>query len=60
MKQLLMESGIPEALRENIALNHLGKAISAQANTMGYNEMFLTLSLFLVIGLIPAWIATSK
>ena len=60
MKQLLMESGIPEALRENIALNHLGKAISAQANTLGYNEMFLTLSLFLVIGLIPAWIATSK
>jgi hypothetical protein len=60
MKQLLMESGIPEALRENIALNHLGKAISAQANTLGFNEMFLTLSLFLLIGLIPAWIATSK
>jgi predicted MFS family arabinose efflux permease len=60
MKQLLMESGIPEALRENIALSHLGEAISAQANTLGYNEMFLALGLFLIMGLIPAWIASAK
>ena len=60
IKGLLTESGIPESLRGSVALDHLGEAIAAQANALGYQEMFLTLGLFVALGLIPAWVASRK
>jgi MFS family permease len=60
MKRLLTASGLPDSLRESVALDHLGKAIAAQASAMGYQEMFLAFGLFVVLGLIPTWIASHR
>lgn len=56
VERLLASDGIPEAMRPALALDHLGKMIEAQANTMGFQDGFLLIAAVFICALLPAWI----
>ncbi|MDH3702864.1 MAG: DHA2 family efflux MFS transporter permease subunit [Alphaproteobacteria bacterium] len=56
VERLLAADGIPEAMRPALALNHLGKMVEAQANTMGFQDGFLLIAAVFICALLPAWI----
>jgi len=53
---LLGEAGVPASLQVPLALNHLGRVIEAQANTMGFQDGFLLIGIVFLGALVPAWI----
>lgn len=53
---LLAQAGAPPDLQSAGALHYLGKVVYAQAYTLAFRDCFLTVSIFFVIALIPAWI----
>lgn len=54
--RLLSEGGIAEGLRQALALDHLGRMIQAQADTLAFQDGFRLVALVFVLALIPAWI----
>jgi DHA2 family multidrug resistance protein len=56
VEALLDESGVPAALQQSGALHYLGKVVSAQAQTQGFQDGFMFLSVVFVCALIPVWI----
>lgn len=56
VRSILGSEGIPEALQQSVALNHLGKMIQAQATTFGFQDGFLMIAFLFLAALIPAWI----
>jgi len=52
---LLEQGGVAEALLQPGALHFLGQVIEAQANTMGFKDGFLILSVIFILALVPAW-----
>ena len=56
VRSILGSEGIPQALQQPVALNHLGKMIYAQANTFGFQDGFLMITFVFLAALVPAWI----
>ena len=54
--RLLTEAGVPEAIREPGALHFLSEVIYAQANTLGFQDVFAALGIITLVGLVPAYI----
>ena len=52
---LLAEEGVPAALREALALDHLASMLEAQAETLAFQDGFHLLALVFIAALIPAW-----
>jgi DHA2 family multidrug resistance protein len=52
---LLEQGGVAEALLQPGALHFLGQVIEAQANTLGFKDGFLILSVIFILALVPAW-----
>ncbi|MBJ38539.1 MAG: hypothetical protein CMD83_08775, partial [Gammaproteobacteria bacterium] len=50
---LLNEGGIPDGLRDSVALDYLGDVVSAQANTLGFQDGFVAVGLVSLISIIP-------
>ena len=48
--------GIPQAMQESVALNHLSRIVYAQARTFGFQDGFLMIAILFLAALIPAWI----
>ncbi|MPY74926.1 MAG: DHA2 family efflux MFS transporter permease subunit [Alphaproteobacteria bacterium] len=53
---ILGAEGIPEAMQQPVALNHLGRIVYAQARTFGFQDGFLIIAILFLAALIPAWI----
>ncbi len=53
--RVLSESGVPETQQTAGALDFLSKVVHAQANTLGFQDGFLSISLTFVLAMIPAW-----
>ena len=53
--RLLAEEGVPAALREALALDHLARMLEAQAETLAFQDGFRMLALVFIAALIPAW-----
>ena len=56
VRALLNSEGIPQAMQESVALDHLSKMINAQASTLGFQDGFLMIAVLFLAALIPAWI----
>ena len=52
---LLQMSGVAEAFHQPGALHFLGRIIEAQANTLGFKDGFMVLSVIFILALVPAW-----
>ena len=52
---LLGQGGVPDAILQPGALHFLGRVIEAQANTMGFKDGFMILTVVFICALIPAW-----
>jgi EmrB/QacA subfamily drug resistance transporter len=48
--------GIPQAMQQPVALNHLGRIVYAQARTFGFQDGFLMIAILFLAALVPAWI----
>lgn len=53
---LMGKAGLPEGLTGSGALHYLGKVIEAQAQTLGFQDGFIMISIVFALALIPAWI----
>jgi len=56
VRSILNTEGIPQAMQQSVALNHLGKMIHAQASTFGFQDGFLLITFLFLGALVPAWI----
>ncbi len=54
--RVLTEAGVPQMALEQSALRYLGDVIYAQASTFGFQDTFMILGIFTLLGLIPAWV----
>jgi len=52
---LLAEGGVPPALRETLALEHLGRILEAQAQTLAFQDGFQMIALVFIAALVPGW-----
>lgn len=50
---LLNEGGIPDGIRDSVALDYLGEVVNAQANTLGFQDGFITVGLVSMIAVLP-------
>lgn len=53
--ELLAATGIPEAVRQAMAADHLGRIVYANASMFGFQDVFLVLSLITLSALLPAY-----
>jgi EmrB/QacA subfamily drug resistance transporter len=53
---ILSTEGIPQAMQQSVALNHLGRIVYAQARTFGFQDGFLMIAILFLAALVPAWI----
>ena len=49
----LGRAGLPESMREPAALDYLGAVVSAQANTLGFQDGFIAVALFCILPMLP-------
>ena len=56
VKEILAADGIPADMRDSLALDHLGRMVEAQANTLGFQDGFLLIVGVFICALVPAWI----
>ena len=50
---LLNEGGIPHGMRDSVALDYLGEVVSAQANTLGFQDGFVAVGLISLCSIVP-------
>ena len=50
---LLNEGGIPHGTRDSVALDYLGEVVSAQANTLGFQDGFVAVGLISLCSIVP-------
>ncbi|MDA0663677.1 MAG: hypothetical protein O3B08_12715 [Proteobacteria bacterium] len=55
VRGILGAGGVPESLQNSAALHYLGRVVTAQADTRGFQDGFLAISLLFMAALIPAW-----
>jgi len=56
LEAMLAESGLAAAERSAMALDFLGRAIFAQANTFAFHDAYLVVSLIFLMAVVPAWV----
>lgn len=54
--ELLQQSGVPEALQQLVAMDHLRNMMAIQAYTRGFQDSFMLLGLACAVALIPGWL----
>jgi penicillin V acylase-like amidase (Ntn superfamily) len=52
---ILHAVGVPDAIVQPGALHYLSRVVEAQANTMGFKDGFMLLTVVFILALIPAW-----
>lgn len=50
---MLGEGGVPDALRHPVALDYLGDVLNAQANTLGFQDGFITMGAVSMLTVVP-------
>lgn len=60
LENLLGAGGIPESLQLPLALDHLGRVLEAQANTMGFQDGFVLIGILFIGALVPAYILSKS
>jgi len=60
VRGLLNEGGIPDALRDPLALNYLGEVVNAQANTLGFQDGFIAVGLVSMCSILPVLLLRRK
>jgi DHA2 family multidrug resistance protein len=53
VRGLLNEGGIPQALRDPLALDYLGDVVNAQANTLGFQDGFIAVGVVSMCSILP-------
>lgn len=53
VEQVLNQEGIPRAFHEPVALNYLGEVVTAQANTLGFQDGFLAVATASLMAIFP-------
>jgi len=56
VQAMLGAAGVPEALQQSAALHYLGRVVTAQADTLGFQDGFMAIALLFIAALIPAWL----
>ena len=56
IEDMVANAGLVGVEKSGMALNHLGRVIYAQANTMAFQDAFLAVSVIFLLGILPAWI----
>lgn len=56
VRGILGAGGVPESLQNSAALHYLGRVVTAQADTRGFQDGFLAIALLFMAALIPAWL----
>ena len=57
---LLNEGGIPQGLRDPVALDYLSDVLNAQANTLGFQDGFIAVGLVSMIAILPVLMLRRK
>jgi DHA2 family multidrug resistance protein len=52
---ILHAVGVPDAIVQPGALHYLSRVVEAQANTMGFKDGFMLLTVVFILALVPAW-----
>ncbi len=60
VRNLLGESGVPDSMRDGVALDYLTKVITAQANTLGFQDGFLSVAAVSMFALLPVLLLMRK
>ena len=60
VRNLLGEGGIPDAMRDGVALDYLTKIVTAQANTLGFQDGFIAVALVSLAAIVPVFLLTKK
>ncbi len=60
VRGLLNEGGIPDALRDPLALDYLGDVVNAQANTLGFQDGFIAVGLVSMCSILPVLLLRRK
>ncbi|PPR22057.1 MAG: Multidrug export protein EmrB [Alphaproteobacteria bacterium MarineAlpha10_Bin3] len=60
VRNLLGEGGIPDALRDGVALDYLNSIVAAQANTLGFQDGFIAIAFVSAIAAVPVFLLTRK
>ncbi len=55
LSNMLTTTGLPEFVRDGIALDHLGQIIHSNASMFGFQDVFLVLAAITMVAAIPAW-----
>ncbi len=55
LTDMLATTGIPEAVRQAMAADHLGRIVYANASMFGFQDVFLVLALITLSAMIPAY-----
>ncbi len=53
VRGLLNEGGIPQGLRDPLALDYLGDVVNAQANTLGFQDGFIAVGVVSMCSILP-------
>ncbi len=56
VRAMLGAGGVPESQQGSAALHYLGQILTAQADTRGFQDGFMTIALLFIVALIPAWL----
>ena len=56
VRTLLGAAGVPEALQHSAALHYLGRVVTAQADTLGFQDGFTAIALLFLAALVPTWL----
>jgi EmrB/QacA subfamily drug resistance transporter len=60
VRNLLGEGGIPESMRDGVALDYLARIVTAQANTLGFQDGFMAVAFVSLFALIPVLLLRKK
>ena len=60
VRNLLGEGGIPDALRDGVALEFLNSIVTAQANTLGFQDGFIAIAFVSAIAVVPVFLLTRR
>ena len=56
IENLLGEAGVPPSIQPSLSLDHLGRMLQSQADTMGFQDGFMLIAIVFIVALVPAYI----
>jgi hypothetical protein len=60
VRGLLNAGGVPDALLDSLALDYLGEIVSAQANTLGFQDGFIAVGVVSMCSIVPVLLLRRK